>query len=853
MSAHRIFTAFKSRACIVIMLLILFSLKIPAAPLYFEPVKKILPDGKIIDLFVSGDEFFNWLHDKNGFPVGEAKDGNYYYMLQEGNNFYLTEYRAGTIDPHLIPGIKTVTVPSYVAAKRVAWQRQIEELSANKGIRSHAKSSGTVNNLVIYIRFSGESEFTIPRTDYDTKMNSTTGLSMRNYYREISYNKLDVVSHHMPGGLLLNLSYQDANQRKYYQPYNSSTNPAGYKDDNERGIREHTLLANAISWVKNNYQLPEGVNFDYDDDGKIDNVCFIIRGATDGWSDLLWPHRWVLYNASASIGGLGVWGYTLQLENVAVTTLSHEMFHALGAPDLYHYNNSQVPVGQWDIMASGKGHPGAWMKYNYGKWISSIPEITASGTYSIKPLTQPGKNSYLLRSPYSSNQFFILEYRKAEGSYESNLPSSGLIITRIDNRYRGNANGPPDEIYVYRFNGTNQIPGTISQATFSASLGRGEFSDFSNPTSFLQDGTQGGINIKDIITRGDSMIFTIAMDKPLSPMLTSVEDTTIDLQWKFAWSSNFMVAASNKNEKLKPVPGKIYNTGDTIGRSGTVVYNGSQKQYSHSGLISDEPYFYSIFSLPRNNPPAYSEPALVNGRTGIFSVNKYPYSQNFDWSSSQLPRGWKLSASPDGPPIDNTNASSFPNSALLKSEQDSAGWLYTPGFSLSSYQKYMITFRYRNIGSQKSDSLFVRGGTLRHGDEINGLKLFSDQNFRYRDFVLHKAVFRPHWAGINYFGFRIGSGGSGVLIDDFRFEVVPLATTEHSDPLEFYPNPTNGRITVPATEETTVTVYRSNGIKAFEMVIESMQEIDLSFLGKGLFMVRFSSESGSSSGKLIIL
>jgi len=49
-----------------------------SAPLSFEPAFKVLPDGKQIKLYLSVDEFFNYLHDENGFPVREGADGYYY-------------------------------------------------------------------------------------------------------------------------------------------------------------------------------------------------------------------------------------------------------------------------------------------------------------------------------------------------------------------------------------------------------------------------------------------------------------------------------------------------------------------------------------------------------------------------------------------------------------------------------------------------------------------------------------------------------------------------------------------------------------------------------------------------------
>ena len=58
-----------------------------------------------------------------------------------------------------------------------------------------------------------------------------------------------------------------------------------------------------------------------------------------------------------------MYDYTFQPETqVNVKTLCHEMFHALGAPDLYHYDDNGLnisPAGSWDLMESGGGHMGA--------------------------------------------------------------------------------------------------------------------------------------------------------------------------------------------------------------------------------------------------------------------------------------------------------------------------------------------------------------------------------------------------------------------------------------------------------------------------------------------------------------
>ena len=112
-------------------------------------------------------------------------------------------------------------------------------------------------------------------------------------------------------------------------------------------------------------------------------------------------------------------------------------------------------------------HMGAYMKYRYLGWIASIPQITTSGTYSLQPLISATNNCYRIASPNSTTEYFVLEYRRKTGTFESSVPGSGLIVYRIDtavNDGSGNRNGPPDEVYIYRPGGSPTANGTPDSA-----------------------------------------------------------------------------------------------------------------------------------------------------------------------------------------------------------------------------------------------------------------------------------------------------------------------------------------------------------------------------------------------------
>jgi M6 family metalloprotease-like protein len=534
----------KKRALLISALLFILTI-IRAA--YFEnlPYSITQPDGKVISCFVSGDEYFNWIHDQNGFTIIQASDGYFYYAEQDGDLVKPSKYLVNSIDPAGKGLTKGVKISKKEYQRR--YDSKFSYRKSAKGIKDNAPQTGTFNNLIVYIRFSDDNEFTSTRQSYDDKFNPVTGVTMRSYYKEVSYDNLTISSTHYPDCLMsTNYSYQDPHPRSYFQPYNATTNTNGYSTDAESTLREHTLLVSAINWINANSPVPAALSIDGDADGNVDNVCFVVKGSNGAWSDLLWAHRWSLYSQVVRINGKRVYGYTFQPETqVSVKTLCHEMFHALGAPDLYHYTNQGVisPASSWDLMDSGGGHMLSYMKWKYmsNLWITSIPQITSSGTYTLNPVTSTTNNCYKILSPNSQAEFFVVEYRNKSGTFETNLPGSGLIVYRVDTRASGNSNGPPDEIYVYRPNGTTTVNGSPGSAFFSSTVSRTSINDATNPSSFLQDGTAGGLKISNVTVAGATISFDVTLPlPPLTPAsfsINSIFQTSFTANWSSSATS----------------------------------------------------------------------------------------------------------------------------------------------------------------------------------------------------------------------------------------------------------------------------------------------------------------------------
>ena len=526
-----------------LLIIILTTSLLLSAPIKNFPTTVVQPNGDSLYCFLSGDEFYNWMHDADGYTIIQNQNTGYFvYADLISGKLVPTNYVPGKVSPKVI-GLK---VGINITSKEMELKREESYVMSPEGVSS-APTKGIINNIVIFIRFSNENEFTDLTSVYDDMFNNTSAssTSMYNYFRETSYNQLSINSTFYPISATNQvISFHFWHPRGYCQPY-SATNTIGYTSISQRRAREQNLLQGAVTSVSS--QIPPELNIDSDNNGIVDNVCFIVSGSPDGWNETLWPHKASLTIYPTYINGKLVNEYNLQMQNFVlsnkVDVLAHEMFHSLGAPDLYHYNNSSDPVGNWDIMDYNypAHHMCAYMKWKYGKWISSIPEITTTGTYILNPLTSSTNNCFKISSLNSTSEYFVVEYRKRLGPFENTLPGEGLLVYRINKQISGNAAGPPDEVYLYRLGGTINSDGSLWAANYSANVGRTSINDLTNPSSFLSDGSPGRLDISNIGFVGNTIDFVVgenAFPVELTSFIAQLIKNKVSLNWQTATEIN---------------------------------------------------------------------------------------------------------------------------------------------------------------------------------------------------------------------------------------------------------------------------------------------------------------------------
>ncbi|WP_321516758.1 M6 family metalloprotease domain-containing protein [Marinifilum fragile] len=875
-----------------------------SAPFKFLKTTGTLPDGTKIELYSSGDEFYNWLHDKEGYTILKAADGYYYYAIKNSDEELIASsvrYGKGNANELGIPKWLKISKGEYKTRRE-----NLFVISKVKGANispKNAPRTGELNNIVIYIRFNDDDKFDISRQDYDRKFNSFYEYSLRGYYNEVSYGKLDIISTHYPKlSDNSNNSYKDGHNRGYFQQYNETTAPGGFKTDDERRSREHNLLKDAINSVKSKIEsdfTPE--QLDADLDGQIDNICFVVRGNSEGWSSLLWAHRWALYSIDVRIHGKRVYDYVFQPENqVEPTTLCHEMFHTLGAPDLYHYEDSGIdPAGGWDLMQSGRGHMLSYMKWKYSgqNWIEEIPEIKESGRYTLKPLSNSENNCYMIKSPNSEEEYFVIEYRKKDdNTYDKFIPGSGLIVYRVNPNINGNADGPPDEVYVYRPDGNLTVNGDLNKAFFSKDAGRVSIHNTSSPTPFLSDGSFGGLIISDISEATETISFTYGyIDvKPVENFLGEpIDDKSISLSWKMNAENNFvMVAVSEDNVFGVPENNVSYKVDEEIPGGGTVI-NASNFNVGiiHEGLEAGKTYYYSAWSY---DGESYSERKFCNVTTDC-TINKVDdYVIDFENITNLYANCWRIKKNFKQDGLNGKNlkevdsdswfigsSNSFvgsgdlvyegTNSLMIRSSSAGFNWAISPKFTINVGElnptlQFMINYQNGNLeGEYRNTNFYV---LVKESGNWNELLNWSENKNMNNETIKSNAFEEEVKISLlDFVGKTIEIGfvyeqnnGFDLALDNIVLKnlygtSIPLAI-ENIDivSLKVFPNPVLNKMEMQFSngQKKQISIYDINGkLVHSSNIFKANLTLDLSSYNKGIYLLVVTENNYKIMRKII--
>jgi immune inhibitor A len=319
--------------------------------------------------------------------------------------------------------------------------------------------TGSINALAVLVDFSDKVK-TVTASYFDTLIFAApvSGRgSVRDYYSEVSYGQVDIVTVNLPSSL----GWKRAPQTySYYVGYCGPN--CGYCMDaiypnNCQKLAED--IVDAVDSVVN------FANYDNDGDGSAEPIMLVHAGPgaefTGNETDI-WSHSWGL-GVSRFLDGVWISDYVIMPEywltvnasssDMTIGVFAHEMGHGFwGLPDVYDRDYSSEGVGNWSLMAGGSWNgpnsggwgtdgsspawPDAWNRTQMGfvsasNVASNVVGQSIPRAYNNPP---PAQTVFKLSSTaLGAQEYFLLENRqRVSGSYDQYLPEGGLLVWHVD-------------------------------------------------------------------------------------------------------------------------------------------------------------------------------------------------------------------------------------------------------------------------------------------------------------------------------------------------------------------------------------------------------------------------------------
>ena len=509
-------------------LLMLFTcIEISAVPAFRVKKQLMLEDGTIVTATLQGDEYYGYYITDDGKVLAPAKSGKYRYMNEK----------------------------THANFKRVAYERmeKANSFRAESMRRSAPRSTQERRGLVILAQFPDVSFSKIGTQEYFNRMFNEKGFtengclgSVSDYFYDQSYGQLnmqfDVVG---PVTLPQPLAYYGA--------------PEEGESSGDSKVLD--FAADACTAAKD---LVDFSKYDWDDDGKVDNVYILFAGFSEARGadpNCLWPHQWVVHDRELVIDEVRIWNYACSNELISggdapvldgIGTACHEFSHTLGLADIYNTQGGKDFVGKWDVMSIGSyigkkwgdgTHPMAYSAFERWQlgWLEpkALNEVT---TITEMKALEEEPEAYVLYNEGNTNEYYLLENRQLP-KWGSPFDAHGLLVTHIDyDKGAWNNNTVNTDIYHQRYS----VVGASGEFTesiddlFPGTSGNTSFTDVTNPASTLFNANEDGTYflhkpVENITESSDGTISFVACTNyapcPKSIQATTNDDGTVACSW----------------------------------------------------------------------------------------------------------------------------------------------------------------------------------------------------------------------------------------------------------------------------------------------------------------------------------
>ena len=396
-----------------------------------------------------------------------------------------------------------------------------------------------------------------PGAAFDQYLFADEGVSLKTYYREVSYGQMEVQPGPVGGVVPRGNRWVRAQH------------PMSYYGEGQINVRRsQELVRQACASVDD---VVDFSAYDRDKNGVVDHV-FVIHSGNDQASTLEMNDIWSILTPSINreFDGVLVSTAVLVAEEPSFDTphlgiYFHEFFHDFGAPDVYGGNFTGPRDHKWGLMGQfgpyqgeivdgiGNGlqpsHISGYLKWDFDArpengrlgWIQPVEIKENVSNLSIPSFELPPHDNKLFKIDIpekinrfgDSTEFFLIEnrYQESGALFDTRLPESGILIWHIDEtevrppgvidaasqiwledpndpKHFGIPPGNPDGLDIR----------TITDgAAYSADDNETSFTPATRPNSNANDGTISKISITNIGFEGQEMTISVAFRDTYEP------------------------------------------------------------------------------------------------------------------------------------------------------------------------------------------------------------------------------------------------------------------------------------------------------------------------------------------------
>lgn len=607
-----------------------------ATAAYAVPAKQgfntyIQPDGTTVQLQQCGDEFSHYYLTTDGVPVLQNEAGYFCYASDENGSIAISGYKAE--DPAMRNQdansyASSISIAKFNAAMQTRMLERISAKAARRSARVPAKAEsdkslpqnglglfttnyprkGKIHSLVFLVQYK-DVKFTVSNpSDYYTRMLNSKGFSdnggtgsAHDYFTDQSHGQFDP-TFDVYGPMTLK------NNRSYY----------GSNDSNGEDMHPEEMALEAAAYYKDQIDYSQ---YDFDNDGCIDNVYVIYAGVGEASSNVaasVWPHSWEVENGP-TYNGKKLFSYTCSNEWESnapdgIGTFVHEFSHVLGLPDLYHTTNSTAYYTpcEWSVMDYGPYNNDGRTPPNYSSYernaLGWMQPTLLDGPASVTLESIDKSNQAYLIQTEKTNEFFLLENRQLNG-WDKYLPNHGMLIWHVDFNQtiwdNNVVNNTKNHQYVDIVEANNKNDGSsttiVKGYTYPGTSKNTSFTTTSTPALKSWSGKAIDMPITNIAEANGIISFDAAggnfeLSMPETPALSASDHGTVTLSWPAVERATSYLVNIWHNEDTRAI---VYDYTD---------YNVTGTSVTLDGFREDLEYFFTVSAKAGQ---VVSEPSAV--------------------------------------------------------------------------------------------------------------------------------------------------------------------------------------------------------------------------------------------------